>query len=353
MRLLILSRYGRQGASSRLRSLQYICYLEAQGVDVSVEPLFSDQYLNFLYTGAPRVKEAFKGYLRRVAVLTRVRRFDLIIVEKELFPFFPAMAERSLRITGVPYIADYDDALFHRYDLHSNGLVRAFLARKIDAVMRHATMVVAGNEYLAERARQAGASRVEVIPTVVDTERYTPRLPEGDDTPVVGWIGTPQTSRYLKSLLPVFEALQKQMPVRFVAVGARPDDFQGTPLETWSWSERTEVESIQQFDIGIMPLEDSPWERGKCGYKLIQYMACGVPVVASPVGVNKELVVPEENGLLADTPDEWERALRGLLEAGESIRQSMGAAGRKGVEERYSLKAQAPRLLAAVRGAVR
>lgn len=285
--------------------------------------------------------------------LLRARRFDVVVVEKELFPFLPAVAERLLRLLGVRYVVDYDDALFHRYDRHASALVRGLLGRKIDSVMRHAAIVVAGNEYLAERARQAGAPRIEVIPTVVDTERYQPLAHVANETPVVGWIGTPKTSRYLKPLVPVFEALQDKMPVRFIAVGARPVDFEGTPVEAWPWSEETEVESIQQFDIGIMPLDDSPWERGKCGYKLLQYMACGLPVVASPVGVNREIVTPEENGLLANTADEWKHALGGLLQADESIRQSIGREGRQRVEEWYSLKALAPRVFSTVREAAR
>lgn len=353
MKVLLLSRYGSLGASSRVRYLLYLPYFRSQGVEVSVVPLFSDDYLRALYRGAPRWREVLVGYGQRFFALLRLRQFDLIIIEKELFPFLPAVVERLLGTMRVPYVADYDDALFHHYDHHPNSLVRRVLGRKIDAVMRHSAVVVAGNAYLAERARQAGASRVEVIPTVVDTTRYLPRQGLANDVPVVGWIGTPKTSKYLRPLLPVFEALGREMCVRFVAVGAREVDFDGTPVEVLPWSEETEVASIQQFDIGIMPLEDSPWERGKCGYKLIQYMACGLPVVASPVGVNRQIVVREENGLLADTPDEWQRVLRRLLLDGASIRDSMGRAGRTRVEEWYSLQAQAPRILKVVRKALR
>lgn len=350
MKVLLLSRYGAMGASSRVRFLQYLPYFKAQGVNVSVVPLFSDAYVRSLYEGGSRWREVVAGYMRRIWALLQVRRFDVVIIEKELFPFLPAFAERLLRVSGVPYVVDYDDALFHRYDLHSSKLVRGVLGRKIDSVMRHAAVVVAGNDYLAERARQAGARRVELIPTVVDTHRYQPRQAPPNETPVIGWIGTPKTSRYLQPLLPVFEALQARMRVRVVAVGARSEDFAGTPVETLPWSEESEVQSIQQFDIGIMPLPDSPWERGKCGYKLIQCMACGVPVVASPVGVNTVIVNSGKNGLLA-RDDEWEEQLTTLLQDPE-LRRSFGAQGRKDVENWYSLEVQAPRLLNAIREAV-
>lgn len=352
MKILLLSRYGPLGASSRMRHLQYLPYFYSKGADVTVMPLFSDTYVQNLYEDGAQLREVFAGYWRRFHTLVDIRRFDVVILEKEFFPFLPAMAERLLRAMKVPYVVDYDDAWFHRYDHHSSPLVRALFGRKIDVVMRNATVVIAGNDYLANRARRAGARHVEVIPTVVDIERYQLRSCALNDTPVVGWIGTPITSRYLRPLLPVFEALQEETSVRFVAIGARPEDFAGTPVETRPWSEETEVESIRKFDIGIMPLKDSPWERGKCGYKLIQYMACGLPVVASPVGVNKKIIIPRENGLLADTPEAWKSALQQLLQSSESHRRSMGVKGRKKVEEWYSLKVQSPRLFNVVKEAM-
>lgn len=353
MKVLLMSRYGPLGASSRVRYLQYLPYFGSQGVEFTVKPLLSDTYLNALYHGGSRWREVLKGFIGRVIALLGARRFDVVIIEKELFPFMPAVGERFLRLIGVPYVADYDDALFHRYDCHSNRWVRRLLGKKIDAVMRYATVVIAGNSYLAERAQRAGAKRVEIIPTVVDVERYRVRTKSRGEIPIVGWIGTPKTSQYLKPLVPVFETIKNEMPVRFVAVGAKPEEFEGTPIETWSWSEDSEVASIQQFDIGIMPLADSLWERGKCGYKLIQYMACGIPVVASPVGVNAEIVKPPENGLLVCSTEEWGQAIRQLLKAEPAVREQMGIAGRSQVKEWYSLQAQAQRILTVISQAAR
>jgi glycosyltransferase involved in cell wall biosynthesis len=152
-------------------------------------------------------------------------------------------------------------------------------------------------------------------------------------------------------LLPIFEQLKDQFQVRFVAVGAQEADFCNSSLEIWSWSEETEVSSIQQFDIGIMPLTDSPWERGKCGYKLIQYMACGIPVIASPIGVNQEIVLPGKNGFLAKTEKDWKQYLEKLITMSWEERLKMGNAGRKLAVEHYSTNAQAPRLLALIQKA--
>ena len=346
MKILLLTRYDRMGASSRLRALQYLPYFQSLGWQVDPVPFFSQAYLRNLYAAQSVWREVLLAYLRRFKALTKAGGYDLVWIEKEVLPFFPAVAERLLSALRIPYMVDYDDALFHQYDMHRLWPVRAVLGRKIDAVMRHASLVVAGNEYLAARARNAGARRVEIVPTVIDLDRYQVRDPRSETTGkplVVGWIGTPKTSRYLHPLKPVFAFLQSRFNVRFVAVGASRESLGDLPVEPWPWSETTEVESISRFNIGIMPLDDSPWERGKCGYKLIQYMACGIPVVASPVGVNSEIVEPGANGWLAEGSAQWQESLASLLIDMQS-RLKMGKNGRKIVESWYCLQIQAPRL---------
>jgi glycosyltransferase involved in cell wall biosynthesis len=314
-------------------------------------PFFSNAYLEKLYAGKSTWKEALLAYWGRIKALARAGSFDLVWVEKEILPFFPAAAEGMLKAFGIPYMVDYDDALFHRYDLHRLPIVRGLLGRKIDAVMKNSALVVAGNQYLADRAKSAGAKCIEIVPSVIDLNRY----PAVDEQPgksgrplVIGWIGTPKTSRYLCPLKNVFESLQSQFNVRFAAVGTTRKSLGELPVEPWQWSEDTEVDSIRHFDIGIMPLEDSPWERGKCGYKLIQYMACGLPVVASPVGVNTEIVGPGVNGFLAQGERSWRESLAALLSDAES-RGQMGRSGRKNVESWYCLQVQAPRLAKLIR----
>ena len=344
MRILLLTKYDTLGASSRLRFLQYLPFFQDKGWVIDQRPLFSNVYLNALYSGKPRLLEVLKGYFYRMIVLLEVRKYDLILLEKELYPFLPAWIERFLSWRNIPYIVDYDDAQYHRYDLNPIPLVRYLMGNKIDVVMRHAALVITGNQYLADRAKAAGARRVEIIPTVVDTNRYQPGYASEVNKPIVGWIGTPQTSDYLSPLLPVFDRLERDLDVRFVAVGARPSDFKHLPIEIWPWTEKTEIDSIQRFDIGIMPLQDNPWERGKCGYKLIQCMACAIPVVASPVGVNKDLVEPDINGFLAKNEQEWYQHLRTLL-LDPVKRKYMGQKGREKIEEQYSLAKQATRFV--------
>ncbi len=349
MKVLLFSRYGSKGASSRVRNLQYIPYLESQGVSVEISPLFSNRYLECLYAGRKAWGEVLRGYLKRLVKLLGVGKYDLLIIEKELFPFLPAWGERVLSWLRIPYLVDYDDALFHRYDLNRHRVIRTLLRNKIDSVMRHASVVVVGNDYLGDRARGAGARDVVTIPTVVDDTKYRVGASKSCDGFVVGWIGTPKTSQYLMPLLPLFERLRHDHRIRFVAVGARAEDFPAGSLDVWDWSEESEIERIQQFDVGIMPLPDTPWERGKCGYKLIQYMACGKPVIASPVGINASLVENGVNGYLADTEQAWLLCLTMMLKMSGSQRVAMGRMGRQKVERSYSLRSQAPRLLEIIR----
>lgn len=351
MRLLMLPRYDQAGASSRVRMYQYLPALRSAGIDAVVSPLFDAQYVRALYSGKTAWSAIARGYVRRLGAQMAAGRFDVVWIEKELLPWLPASLER---LRGDPaVVVDYDDAVFHRYDLHRLHWVRRMLGGRIDEVMRRADLVTAGNAYLADRAQAAGCRRVESLPTVVDLSRYAVCDTAKRQGPlVVGWIGSPATASYLRPLGSVIEQLRERRAVRAVAIGAREDQVAGTPFEAMPWTEETEVEQLAAFDIGIMPLPDEPWERGKCGYKLIQYMACGIPVAASPVGVNMEIVTPGVNGELASTQEQWLAALTGLAD-NPPLRVRQGAQGRKRVEDWYSLQVQAPRLVAMLQEAVR
>jgi glycosyltransferase involved in cell wall biosynthesis len=345
MKILLLSKYSRKGASTRLRSLQYLPFLEAEGFQITVTSLFDDQYLDQLYRQGKRAPlRMMMLYLRRLYVLLSVFRYDLIWIEKEIFPYMPAFAERVLHWLGKRYVVDYDDAIFHNYDLSENPILRRVLGRKIDVVMRYASCVVAGNDYLVSRAQAAGAVRVEQVPTVVDATRYSSNESSLAARPVIGWIGSPSTQSYVVGIARELTALCQKHSARLLLVGASADiatEFPDLDVEVVPWSETSEAELIAQMDVGIMPLPDGPWEKGKCGYKLIQYMACGIPVIASPVGVNVDIVGASQCGLLAANAAEWEVALDKLLES-PAQRLRLGRAGRQAVENRYSLSVQAP-----------
>lgn len=352
MKVLALTRYGALGASSRVRFYQYLTFLEENGLRVEIASLFDDNYLRRLYAGsAPDWAAVAKAYLKRIGDLWRSRKYDLVWLEYEALPWLPAWLELALGLGRQPYVVDYDDAIFHRYDLHRSCLVRAMLGRKIDRIMAESRVVFAGNHYLADRARFAGAKRVELLPTVVDSARYQPRYESHSEVFTIGWIGSPSTRRYLDSALGAVSRLQKMgVPIRLIVVGGKMPALGELPIVNVDWTETGEVEMIQTFDVGLMPLPDNPWERGKCGYKLIQYMACGKPVVASPVGVNRTIVETGVNGFLAESEEEWVDCLLSLYE-NEELRIEMGKAGRAKAEGEFSVAVTAPKLLSFLREA--
>lgn len=326
--------------------MQYIPVLEQAGFSVTLESLFDDTYLKNFYSGRRDFPQILRAYQQRLASLRRRRNIDVIWLEKEALPWVPAFLELSVFPKGVPIITDYDDAVFHRYDEHSRRVVRMLLGEKFVSVMRHSTLVMVGNAYLAKYAEAAGAFRVEIVPTVVDAEAYdaSPRSIRAEPV-TVGWIGTPET--WNRCVKPFAQSIRKPVEAhraRVLGVGMGAENAASPWLVARAWSETREVQDIRDMDIGIMPLPDTPWMRGKCGYKLIQYMACGLPVVASPVGVNSQIVEHGVNGFLAKTEEDWCNALQMLIRD-PSLRERMGNAGRRKVEENYNLKVQGPRLV--------
>jgi glycosyltransferase involved in cell wall biosynthesis len=345
MRVLFLTKYGSQAASTRHRFLQYVPMLEDAGIQVSTSALLDDAYLGRKFEdGSSSFTLAARGYARRLQALVGAGAYGVVVIHCELFPYVPAFFERSLRWRGIPYVLDFDDAIFHNYDQHKNPLVRYVLGHKMAAAIQGASTVLAGNEYLAAYARQHNR-RVEVLPTVVDLARFDrERRPRPSTEFTIGWIGSPSTAVYVQETQPAFERFFARSRGRLVLVGSGPVAMPAVPLEVHRWSESTEVDELGEFDLGIMPLPDTPWTRGKSGFKLIQYMAAGLPVVASPVGVNSTLVDHGVNGFLATTADEWVAAFTALA-SDRAARATMGQAGRQRVAQQYSLRATAPRLV--------
>ncbi|MBI3543610.1 MAG: glycosyltransferase family 4 protein [Deltaproteobacteria bacterium] len=352
MRILFLHKYGRKAASFRYRIEQYLPYFERAGFECEVSSLLDEQYLDERFrTGRRAPLAIIRAAARRLRVLARVRDFDLVVIGVELFPYVPALFERAFAAAGVRFVYDYDDPIFHYYDLSQRAPVRWLLGGKIGAALKGAALVFAGSPYLVEYSRRFNP-RVEYLPTVVDLAVYsrTRDFSRESGAPfTIGWIGSPSTGAYLAELAPVLRDFARGRSVRVVVVGAAAGDAKlaGLPVEYRPWSEEREVADLLGFDVGVMPLTDDAWSRGKCGFKLIQYMACGLPVVASPVGVNREIVVDEVNGFLASRPHEWARALERLYDD-RQLRARMGAASRKRVEERYCLAVTAPKFIAGV-----
>jgi glycosyltransferase involved in cell wall biosynthesis len=372
MKVVIFPRYDESQATTRVRVIQYLPYLEEAGISAEVFPILSSAGISgrsgfFSFAGA-----RIRSYYRVWRKLFGERGTDSIIhIHCELFPFIPFWLEYGyLSLLGKKkYIIELDDAWFHRYDANSSAIIRLILGEKINFLMKNSALLIAGNQYIADRGKLAGAKHIEIIPTVVDVEKYKNyrltakrfsssnedqiintdnKLNEKSIKPVIGWIGSPATTKFLLLLSDVIRTLDKEGIASFVAIGADPEQIKMLPIRVIQWSEQVELETLHQFDIGIMPLIDSLFERGKCGFKIIQYMASSLPVVASPVGANRSIVLHDVTGFLASTDGEWIKCLS-LLCSDQDLRQKMGKEGMRRADELYSLKVAYPRFVKALK----
>lgn len=344
-KVLGLALYGPLAASTRYRLGQYVPGLADYGIDLQIRHLLGDVYLRRTFGGKSKPWLAMlQAGWARLGELRGQGGFDAMMLHCELFPLMPAWVERSL--LRRPYVYDFDDAFYLKYRGGRLGRLQGVLGNKFDSVMQAAGAVTAGNQVLQGYALEHNP-RTTLLPTVVDTTRYVPVRRDRGRELVIGWIGSPSTAPYLSELVAPLSALGKEGPVRLVVIGGRAPVIPDVMVEERDWSEVTEVSLINGFDIGVMPLPDDAWARGKCAFKLIQYMACGVPVIASPVGANVE-VVGTDCGLLAATEEQWLEALRTLRD--QPARASeMGTAGRERVERNYSLRRNLPVLAEVIR----
>ncbi len=346
--LLAIAPYPSRSADTRYRIIQYIPALEAAGWRVTLRPFMSDR-LFAIYNQPGRTLEkvvrTLAGLIRRLRDLADTRQYDAILLHKEAFPFGPPLLESGFRNRVTQLIYDMDDAFWThppQFKQIGSGLRDPKRIEKMIGMSRH---VLAGNEFLADYARKYN-SQVTLFPTVLDTQRYLPRDEIDDGIVTIGWVGRWSSEAYLSTLIPVFDRVIEAHPnIQLKFIGASQGAYQGNlPVKTTPWRLESEIEDIASLDIGIMPLPDDEYSRGKCGFKLLQYMALGIPAVASPVGVNKQIIKDGENGYLAANSNEWIEKLSWLI-ADKAKRTEIGKNGRCTVEEKYSLQKAVPVLV--------
>jgi len=356
VRALALSPVPYEGAGCRYRVAQYIPHLAAQGIDLEIAPFFDREFFELVYQPGRTARKAFSFFRQaaaRVQTVLQHGRYDLMLIYREAMPVGPPIIESLLAAAKTPMVYDFDDAVFLPNTSEANKWIAALKnPQKTGAIIRRCDQVIAGNEYLAQYARQYNRS-VHVIPTAIDVDLFVPAEERKSHGPVVvGWIGTPTTAAYLNALGPALAALTRTHRFEFhVAGSTNPVALAGIDTKNVPWSLEREVELFNHCDIGVYPLPDDDWARGKCGFKAIQFMSCGVPVVASPVGVNREIVQDGVNGFLASTPEEWQAKLARLMNDAE-LRRRVGQAGRRTIQERYSLQVNAPRVAAVIGAAL-
>jgi len=321
MKVLFLIQ-GFQVAASRYRVLQYLPYLESNGVEATVS----------LY---PRT---FKENLQFFATLPQ---YDILFLQRKRFnqPRLALLRKRAKRI-----VYDFDDSVMYRNSKAKDPISRT-RRRRFVQMIKASDFVIAGNEFLKSQVLPIH-SNVEVIPTSIDEEKYHLKVyPAEKERVILGWIGDHGSIHYLEKMRPIFENLGKRYPsVDLKIVCDVFFDCDQMKVIKKYWNSEEEVSDLQSFDIGLMPLVDDPWSWGKCGLKIIQYQGVGVPVVCTPVGINRDLVEDGVNGFYAMTPEQWEEKLSILIED-SALREKMGLEGRKRVLSRYTLQTCGPRLL--------
>jgi glycosyltransferase involved in cell wall biosynthesis len=355
-RVLFIVPYPSEGASNRLRVEQYLPYLDRDGIRYSVRPFVGKRFYRILYSrGRHFAKACFfaLSIIGRCLDVLRALKYDIVFVHREALPIGSIAIEKAFLKTGRRMIFDFDDAIFLPSTSESNNYMERFKdPGKVARIIALSGHVIAGNGYLKEYAGKFNRN-VTVIPTPIDADRYRPDAaaalrPDGAVT--IGWIGSFTTRVYLDFLRGVFGRLKAKYPaLRLIFVGnwsGMKDRIEWAEYKEWSLDD--EPADIRSFDIGIMPMPDDMWTRGKCGFKIILYMSCSIPVVSSPVGVNLEIIKDKENGLLARTDEEWFMALSQLVEDA-TLRGRLGAAGRRTVEERYSVRRTAPLFISVLR----
>jgi glycosyltransferase involved in cell wall biosynthesis len=339
---------GRVGGQ-RYRIEQWAPRLEAEGISISYSPFLDPSDLDVFWkqgrVGA-KTRAVLKGYARRLRDLQTYEDFDVVFVYREAALLGTGWFER-LVARRCPIVFDFDDAIYLPATSDVNKSF-AFLKRtsKVPALCRMASAVTVGNGHLASFAQQHNPV-VEVVPSTIDTDEYQVPPPPSNRRPVVGWTGSPTTVRYLLALGPALRRLRQVCDFELLVIGASAA-IEGVDVRVVPWQAETEVADLRVVDVGLMPLPDDEWTKGKCGLKALQYMGLGIPPVVSPVGTNLQIVEDGINGFHARSDEDWVDRIAILLRD-PALRRRLGTAARTRVEHCYSARVHAPRLAALLR----
>lgn len=348
LRVLFLTRYPIEGASSRYRVFQYISHLEALGLQCTVQSFMDfPMYRLSLQPGRTLTKilATIRATYLRLASLRSWREYDIIYMQRELFPFGPPIIEWWLRFRGAVLIFDYDDALFIKKASRYSALATILRSsRKTDQLFRLVDCTIAGNDWLRDAARSRGG-RAETVEVAEDTTRIPMRRVAIDGAPLtIGWLGSPSTVKYLKLIeIPLRRIAARHPDLRWEIMGGGYFTMPGVPWKLYEWSLENELRALARYDVGLMPLPTEDWAKGKSGGKARTYMAAGVIPVVTAVGYNVKLIRHGETGFLCRNPEEWEAVIERLL-ADPRLRADVGLAARHHVELHFSPARQAAQL---------
>jgi glycosyltransferase involved in cell wall biosynthesis len=349
MKVMFVVPYPTEAPSNRLRVEQYFPYLRKHGVKTKLRPFMSSSFYRTRYRPGALPRKTLSlvwSTFNRLLDIRRAALVDVIVVHREAFPFGGAFFEWAMARLGASIVFDFDDAIYLHSSGEGNPLMR-FLKRpeKTARIIALSQAVIAGNDTLKNYASRYN-DNITVIPTPVDTDHFRPAPRKTDlDRVVVGWIGSNTTAPYLKMIEPALQDLSwryPQLELRIVGGSYQPSGLGQVSLRRWGLE--SELRELHGFDVGIMPMPDTEWTRGKCGFKALLYMSVGLPSVCSPVGVTTDIIQDGSNGFLATSTDQWIDKLSRLIEDAD-LRRRVGLASRQSVEEKFSLRTHAPRLL--------
>ena len=345
MRILFLVPYPLgESPSQRFRFEQYFDLLKKGGDEISVSTFWSNRAWHILYQHGLGFEKFFwllAGFIKRTGDLFKALLYDLIFIHRECAPIGPPLFEFIItKILRKKIIYDFDDAIWLPNTSAENSLAAWIKFHgKVKHICGWSYRVSCGNEWLANYARKFNA-HVVINPTTIDTETlHNPALfpsRKAKNKIIIGWTGTHSTMVYLNAIIPALQIIEQKYSVAYRIISNKNPNLPLTNVEFISWKKETEIQDLFSFDIGLMPLTDDAWAKGKCGFKALQYMALEIPCVASPIGVNELIIESGKNGFLCSTQDEWIASLEKLIED-KSLRKNLGEAGRQTVVERFSV----------------
>lgn len=345
-KILFLTPYPLNSApSQRFRFEQYLPFLSTIGIQYEVAPFLDEKTWAIFYKQGFTVRKVIGiliGILKRHFLLFSLYKYDKLFIHREACLIGPAYFEWLYSIVfRKKIIFDFDDAIWIKdVSVVNKSLGWLKFPKKTEKIIAYSTAVIAGNGYLADYAMKYN-KHVFVIPTTIDTRYHFPfKTIKQNEKIRIGWTGTITTNNHLKFLFPVLAKLKNKYPqVELVMISNAPIVESSIEISYERWNKTTEIEDLSSFDIGVMPLPNDEWAKGKCGFKGLQYMALEIPTIMSPIGVNTEIIQDGENGFLAISEADWIEKLSRLIESKE-LREKIGRAGRKTVENRYSTESQ-------------
>lgn len=342
-RLLVVTHHRKnRSPGQRFRFEQYLDYLESNGFDITFSNFISESDDKIFYAPGNiigKIRIVFKNFLVRTSNVWNANEYDIILIYREAFVFGTSLFEYLLSKSKAKIVFDFDDSIW-LLDVSTGNKSFAFLKNpnKTAKIISYADLITVGNSYLAEYAKQFN-SNVIVVPTTIDTSYHKPLPSKTNDKICIGWTGTDTTIKHFEMIIPVLLRIkEKYKQVYFKLISDRIVHYPELDLTTTPWSKEDEIEQLAELNIGIMPLPDDKWSRGKCGFKGLQYMALSIATVMSPVGVNKDIIQDGINGFLAANEEEWFAKLSLLIEDA-LLRQRLGEAGRTTIETSYSVNA--------------